>query len=137
MGRIVVTALEPRVALAQWPVLQPLIDEGYAVSGELMPEDIKDRILGEEILIWIAVDDETAKVHAAMTTELVPMRGGLVCWMGQCSGDRMRDWSDFHVMIEAYARAEGCVKTVLVGRFGWERVLKGYKVRTVTLEKAL
>lgn len=102
-----------------------------------MPEDLPDQIAAGKVLIWVAVDDETGVVHAAMTTELIPMRAGLVCWMGQCGGERMRDWSHFHTQIEEYARAEGCVKTLLKGRGGWERVLEGYKILTVTLEKVL
>lgn len=137
MGNLVITALEPGTAASQWPVLRDLIDVGYSVGGELMPADMPERIVLGKTLIWIAIDDETAKVHAAMTTELVPMRYGLVCWMCQCSGDRMREWSDFHVKIEEYAKAEGCVRVRLVGRPGWERVLDGYKVVTVTLEKVL
>lgn len=134
---IICTALEPSAAASQWPVLRPLIDVGYAAGGDFMPEDLPNQIADGKILVWVAVDDETANVHAAMTTELIRMRCGLVCWMGQCGGDRMRDWSHFHVKIEEYARDEGCVKTILKGRFGWEGILKDYKIRTVTLEKVL
>jgi hypothetical protein len=134
---IVVTALSPDTAAAQWPALRGMIDVGYAAGGDFMPEDLPNQITEGKVLLWIAVDDETAVVHAAMTTELIPMRCGLVCWMGQCAGDRMRDWSKFHTQIEEYARDEGCVKVVLKGRRGWERILDGYKIRTVTLEKAL
>lgn len=134
---IIVTALAPDVAASQWPALRGLIDIGYAAGGDFIPEDLPDQVAASKVLIWVAIDDETGVVHAAMTTELIPMRAGLVCWMGQCGGDRMRDWSRFHTLIEEYARAEGCVKTVLKGRFGWERVLEGYTVRTVTLEKVL
>ena len=134
---IVVAALEPSAAASQWPALRGMIDVGFAAGGEFMPEDLPQRIADGRVLIWVAIDEESGQVHAAMTTELVPMRSGLVCWMGQCGGERMRDWAQFHVKIEEYARAEGCVKVVLKGRMGWERVLDGYKVRTVTLEKVL
>lgn len=137
MGTLALACLAPETAAAQWDTLRPLIDEGFAVGGDLMPDDMLELIGDGKVLVWVAVDDETAKVHAAMTTELVPMRIGLVCWMGQCAGDRMREWRDFHTKIEDYARGEGCVKTILKGRFGWERALEGYRVRTVTLEKVL
>lgn len=114
-----------------------MIDIGFAVGGEFMPDDLPARIADGRVLLWVAVDEDTGEVYAAMTTELVPMRLGLVCWMGQCGGRGMREWAQFHVKIEEYARAEGCVKVVLKGRFGWERVLDGYRVRTVTLEKVL
>lgn len=134
---VMVAALEPGTAASQWSALRGMIDIGYAAGGEMMPEDLPQRIAEGRVLLWVAVEDDTGIVLAAMTTELVRMRSGLVCWMGQCGGERMRDWADFHVKVEDYARAEGCVKVVIKGRFGWERVLKGFRVRTVTLEKAL
>lgn len=134
---IVVAAIEPDTAARVWPDVRDMIDVGYAVGDDFVPSDILDDISAGRVVLWVAIDDGTGKVHAAMTTELVPMRSGLVCWMRQCAGDRMREWSDFHVKIEEYARTEGCVKTVLRGRLGWERVLPGYKVRSVQLEKVL
>ena len=90
-----------------------------------------------KVLLWIAIEEDGGEIHAAMTTELVPMRPGLVCWMCQCGGDRMLDWSRFHTEIEDYAKKEGCVKVILRGRSGWRRILPGYSVKTVQLEKTL
>lgn len=137
MSDLLVSAVEPGLAAAIWPGVKNMIDIGYAVGDDFMPENILEDIEAARVVLWIACDVESGKIHASMTTELVPMRSGLVCWMRQCSGDRMRDWADFHTQIEEYAKAEGCVKTVLRGREGWERVLKGYKVRSVQLEKVL
>lgn len=134
---VIVTALSPDMAASQWPALRGMIDVGYAAGGDFMPEDLPDQIAAGKVLVWVAIDDETAKVLTVVTTELIPMRIGLVCWIGQCGGERMREWVRFIVKIEEYARAEGCAKTIIRGRFGWERVLEGYKVRTVMLEKAL
>lgn len=137
MSALVVTAVEPDFASRIWSKVSGLIDLGYAAGDNFMPEDILQKVRYGTILLWIAIDEDTGHIHAAMTTELVAMRCGLVCWMGQASGDRMHDWSRFHVLIEKYAKDEGCVKTILQGREGWQKVLKGYSVRTVQLEKAL
>lgn len=131
------TALAPEVAASQWARLGPMVDEGFAAGGDFMPEDFEKRVAAGTVLIWVAMDDTTGEVLTAVTTELIPMRLGLVCWIGQCAGTRMREWVHFIAKIEEYARAEGCVKSVVKGRFGWEGVLDGYKVRTVTLEKVL
>lgn len=134
---IICTALSPDTAAAQWPVLRPLIDVGFAAGGDFMPEDFAERIADGTVLIWVAMDDGTGEVLTAVTTELIPMRVGLVCWIGQCAGTRMREWVHFIEKIEEYARAEGCVKSIVKGRWGWEKVLEGFKIRTVTLEKVL
>lgn len=134
---VIVSAVEPNMARSIWDRVSDMIDIGYSVGDDFMPKDILEQIRYGQIVLWIAIDEDTGNILAAMTTELVPMRSGLVCWMCQCAGDRMQDWARFHVQIEEYAKAEGCVRVVLKGRRGWERVLEGYKVRTVTLEKAI
>ena len=137
MSTILVTAVEPQMASSIWPRVRDMIDVGYAAGDNFMPEDILEKVRYGQILIWIAIDEDSGHIHAAMTTELVPMRCGLVCWMGQCAGDRMQDWSKFHTEIEKYAKDEGCVKVVLKGRRGWRKILDGYRIRTVQLEKDL
>lgn len=132
-----VEAVEPGMASGLWPRVSDMIDVGYMAGDDLMPPDMLERIRYGRVLLWIAIDDENGNILAAMTTELVLMRSGLVCWMCQCGGDRMQDWSRFHVKVEEYAKAERCVRVVLRGRAGWERVLEGYKVRAVQLEKVL
>lgn len=134
---ILVEAVEPHQATQLWSRVRDMIDIGYIAGDDFMPQDIIEQIRYAKIVLWVAIDDENGNVIAAMTTELVPMRPGLVCWMCQCGGDRMQDWSKFHVKIEEYAKAEGCVKVILRGRPGWARVLEGYSVRTVQLEKVL
>src|ERR1700680_125027 len=137
MSTITVACVEPQMASNIWPRVRSMIDTGYAAGDNFMPEDILEKVRYGQILLWIAIDEESGHIHAAMTTELVSMRCGLVCWMGQCSGDRMQDWSKFHGLIEEYAKDEGCVKVILQGRRGWEAKLDGFKIRTVQLEKML
>jgi hypothetical protein len=133
---MIVEAVEPGTAAGLWPRVRDMIDMGFAACDEIMPADMVERIASGLVLLWVAIDD-AGNIVAAMTTELVPMRSGLVCWMCQCGGDRMQDWKQFHVKVEQYAREERCVRVVLRGRPGWERVLEGYRVRNVTLEKVL
>ena len=134
---IVVEAIEPGTARSIWPQVVDMIDAGLSVCDEVMPEDIVERISDGRMLLWAAIDDETGNIIAAMTTQLVKQRSGLVCWMCQCGGERMQDWSRFHVKIEEYAKAEGCGRVVLEGRRAWEKILDGYRTRSVRLEKVL
>jgi 2-oxoglutarate dehydrogenase complex dehydrogenase (E1) component-like enzyme len=134
---VIVEAVEPGTAVGIWPRVVGMIDAGLAVCDEAMPEDILDRIGSGKMLLWVAIEQTNGIIIAAMTTELVKQRSGLVCWMCQCGGERMGDWSRFHTKIEEYARAEGCVRVVLEGREAWKRVLEGYHMRSVRLEKVL
>lgn len=134
---VIVEAVEPGTAVGIWPRVAAMIDAGAAKCDELVPEDILDRVANGKTLLWIAIEQTNGIIIAAMTTELVKQRSGLVCWMCQCGGDRLHDWSRFHTKIEEYARAEGCVSVVLEGREAWKRVLEGYTVRSVRLEKVL
>lgn len=135
-GAIIVECIEPSLAHEIWPRVKAMIDMGYAAGDDFVPDDILERIRYGRILLWAAVEED-GNILAAMTTELVPMRSGLVCWMCQCGGAGMPLWARFHTKIEEYARAECCVKVVLRGREGWQRVLDGYRVRTVQMEKML
>lgn len=137
MMAIIVEAVEPGTAVQIWPRVSEMIDKGLAVCDEVMPDDILDRLASGKMLLWVAIGEANGIIIAAMTTQLVRQRSGLVCWMCQCGGERMRDWSRFHVKIEEYAKVEGCVKVVLEGRAGWAKILEGYSVRSVRLEKVL
>lgn len=118
-----------------WHVVEGMIDRGYAPGDDIMPKDLLERIEANHVQLWLAVKD--GLILAAMTTELVPMRSGLACWMCQCGGEHLPDWVHLHKEIEEFAKREGCVKVILRGRAGWMRLLDGYRVRTVQLEKAL
>lgn len=125
------------MAASQMARLMPLISAGFAAGDNIVPENFGERVRDGRVLIWVAIDESTGEILTAVTTELVPMLSGLVCWIGQCAGSRMKEWVHFVKKIEEYARAEGCAKTRIVGRPGWSGVLEGYEVRNVTLEKVL
>jgi len=133
---MIVECIAPVLVPSIWDRVRPMIEAGYAAADEFMPEDMLDRLVGAKVQLWGAIGDR-GDIFAVLTTELVPMRSGLVCWMCQCAGERLGEWREFHRKVEDYARAEGCVKVVLRGRVGWQRALDGYQVRNVQLEKVL
>jgi hypothetical protein len=133
---VIVECIAPSLIPSIWDRVRPMIDAAFAASDELLPLDLLDRLVSGRVQLWAAIED-TGEILAAMTTELVPMRSGLVCWMCQCGGSKVHEWSKFIAKVEEYARAEGCVKVVLRGRQGWRGILDGYRVRNVQLEKVL
>lgn len=134
---LVLACVAPSLMVRVWGRVSDMIERGYEIGDDFMPADMLDRLLSSRTQLWVAISEPDGVIHAAMTTELIPMRSGLVCWMCQAAGTRLKDWKAFHLKIEEYARAEGCVKVVLRGRDGWRRALEGYEIRTVQLEKVL
>ena len=128
--------IAPHLARAFYPIVADMLDKGFAVGDEIVPPDLIERLEDKRMVLWAAVVGEDRPVCACLT-ELVKMRSGLYCRITQCGGESLEAWRHLPAGIEEYARAEGCVKTVLGGREGWERVLVGYRRTWVTLEKVL
>ena len=115
-----------------WPLVEGMIDAAYAATDEITP-DVRAWLLGEHGLLWIAARGD--EVIAALTTSLVQKRSGLACRMVAAGGFDLDLWKDHHLQIEAYAKAEGCVKVYFEGRVGWMRVLPDYQPLRVAFEK--
>ncbi|WP_316176152.1 hypothetical protein [Bradyrhizobium sp. SZCCHNRI1073] len=92
--------------------------------------EIEKDVLSGDQLLWLAVSDH---IEAAATTQL----SRNVCTLTACSGHQRERWLPLFKMIEKYAKDEGCQTMRIFGRKGWERVLDGYHVEHVVLEKDL
>ena len=125
----------PHMVGETWPLVRDMIAAGYAAMGEIAPHDLPKWLADKKGLLWISVFE--GAIVAAMTTSLVPSPDGLVLRMVSCGGSHMDLWKQCHSQIEEYAKQEGCVRVVSEGRPGWARVLDGYKVKAVVLEKRL
>ena len=112
-----------------WPYAGPMIRTAIDRTGLSDFADIEKDVLAGDQLLWLAVSDH---IEAAATTHL--SRG--VCTVTACSGHQMERWLPLFSRIEKYAKDEGC-KMRIYGRPGWQRVLDGYKVEHVVLEKDL
>lgn len=119
-----------------YPMVEKMIDDGYAVGDEFVPGDLLHKLHDGHACLWIAVEPNGAIV-AAMISEIILRRSGKALRMTSASGIRMREWKHLCAEIEEYAKREGCVKVFLGGRFGWRRVLDGYRPVRVTLEKRI
>ena len=110
-----------------WPLARDLIRAAIERTGLSDFADIEKDVLAGDQLLWLAISD---RVEAAATTHL--SRG--VCTLTACSGHQMERWLPLFSTIEKYAKDEGC-KMRIYGRPGWQRVLTGYHVEHVVLEK--
>ena len=83
---------------------------------------------------------DDSDIIAACTTRIydTPQSRVLIAeWLG---GERLAEWlDDALVIIEQFARDQGCTKIEGSGRKGWERMLtsKGWRYLATTYEKDL
>lgn len=116
-----------------WPMVASLIDRAYEATDALMPVDLLLKLRRGDQLLWIATTDD--EVLAALTTELIWRRSGLVLLLKAVGGSEIELWKDHLPAIEDYAWSKGCVKVCGEGRGGWARKLTGYRPTTIAFEK--
>lgn len=115
-----------------WHVVRPMIEAAYAKVDEYPPVDLLEGLNEGKLLLWVSAPD--GEIATALVTALLPRPSGLTCKLMVCGGELVENW---HGQIEAYARAEKCMKISAEGRPGWARVLPDYVVKRVILEKRL
>ena len=122
--------VDPEKIFDFWPHARGLIKSAIDATNLSDFADIENDVLNGDQLLWLAW---SGKIEAAATTHL--SRG--VCTLTACAGHQRERWMSLFEQIETYAKNEGCSTIRIFGRKGWERVLDGYKVEHVILEKAL
>jgi hypothetical protein len=122
--------VDPERIFDFWQYARPLIKAAIDHTNLSDFDYIENQVLSGEQLLWLAW---SGKIEAAALTCLE--RG--VCTITACSGHDMQRWLPLRERLEKYAKDEGCSTMRLYGRKGWERVLDGYRVEHVILEKAL
>ena len=125
---------DPATVHQIWPQARALIKTAIEQTDLSDFADIEYDVLSGDQLLWLAISDH---IEAAATTHLIKTEKGPILEITACAGAQMERWFDLRHKIEAYAKAEGCKRARLIGRKGWERMLKDYKVEYVILEKSL
>ena len=91
--------------------------------------------------LWVAWkeprDAVVRQAEAVLVTYIVVSKAAKVCQLWLCSGTDRENWKHHMGTIEAWARHEGCTALEAVARPGWKKVLNGFKLTHVILEKRL
>lgn len=111
-----------------WPIARGLIRAAIERTNLSDFADIENDVLAGNQLLWLAISDH---IEAAATTHLARN----ICTLTACSGHNRERWLPLFSRIEKYAKDEGCSRMRIWGRPGWQRVLDGYHVEHVVLEK--
>lgn len=122
--------VDPANIAQTWPLASGLIRSAIERTGLSDFEDIERDVLAGDLLLWLAISDH---VEAAALTR----KARNVCTLVACAGHQRERWLPLFSRIEKYAKDEGCKSVRIYGRGGWQRVLNGYHVEHVILEKTL
>lgn len=124
------------LAAEVWPHVRYLIERAMTRGGGACSFDRTEReVLSGLQVLWLAHGDN--RIEAAAVTQLVSVDNRKICIIVACGGRKRDGWLHHIAGLEEYAKAEGCSVTRIIGRKGWERVLDGYALRSVVLDKAI
>lgn len=120
--------LHPLFLRKNWAQIEPLLlkliehekDQGFTLSG------LADGINNHRWQVWLFEDWSAI----FLTTIYQQQNGELMCSINMAAGEKVIENVDVVLSaIEPYARLHGCYGIEVVGRRGWERVVKprGYE----------
>ncbi len=128
--KVRVLAIAPDQVQRIWPMAEPCLAKATRLSPKIDTDDIyQECVLPQgSMRLWLAVEDETAHVYAALVTDLcVYHTGWKVARILACGGERLWRWKQSgDDAITAYAKAEGCDAIEIVGKDFWEHVFSGF-----------
>lgn len=114
------------------PFVEEEIDRAIAIAGDRYSEgEIEGDLKNGKRQLWLITGDE---IMGVVVTRIY--RTG-VCQIELCAGHDINQWLHHLEKIEQWAKARNCTDIEVVGRKGWQRMLKGYDLEAVILRKKL
>lgn len=126
--------VDPAYVAKVWPLISQFILDAMRRGDNGTFENVEHDVLNGRALLWLAVSE---KIEAAAVTQVDKTENSKVCWIVACGGEHCERWIGLLDPIEEYAKTVGCNAVRLMGRKGWERVLKNYRATKVIMERAL
>lgn len=127
--------VDPVLVPKFWPHVENDISEAMRRGGLGSLGSVRDAVFTSRALLWLAVQD--SDIRACAVTQLIETEWRRICEIAACGGKDMQQWLPLIAGLEKYARDEGCEAVRIMGRKGWQRMLKHYRPTQVILERAL
>lgn len=108
------------------------IAEKYLDDGNFDLDKCKKAVLKGDYRLWIGKNGKVAVI-----LEVLEYPKGKKCDIVMLAGEDIKTWIKELDEIEAWASMNGCNRMTLTGRQGWVKMLKDYRVKTVTMVKML
>lgn len=119
-----------------WPHVKADIDAASVTSrGKFTGDDVLSDLQKGDAQLWIW---HTDTARAVLITQIVNYDRNKCCSIRIATGHNYPEWASVAIKrIEEWAKAQGCDAMELIARPGWKRILEGYEMTHIHLEKAL
>ena len=109
-----------------WHEVKPLIDKALVHNhGEMIAEDVLEKLLEQRMVLWIGVEDKEIKSALVAEVHEFPRKKVLhiLTWATKSGHDYLL-WMDLFDAIEDFGRANGCSQITAWTRKGLAKKLK-------------
>jgi hypothetical protein len=119
-----------------WPQIEPLLDR--VADEKVTLEDIYRFVMEGRWMLWVIENPDSFILTTVIITEFIEYPQVTNLRIIFLSGDD-EDWAYGIHVLEDFARVNKCHTLEVLGRKGWERVLRGrgYKLNYITLGKRI
>jgi hypothetical protein len=124
-----------------WGHVLPILSKAFNyASMKISEQDVYTDIMNGDQTLWVAFDGTPLNLVGAFTVRVKNYPAGKALCGEHLGGERLNEWADelFDTM-ESYANHLGINRLELIGRRGWEKLLrsKGWKANTIVYEKEI
>lgn len=136
-----ISVVPPEMVDTFWPEALPLLAKAFKYSSaKVDADDVRHDISVGNQTLWIVFEDTPQNIIGAFTIRVKAYPAASALCGEHLGGERLDEWADklFEIM-EEYARDLGINNLELIGRRGWEKILKpkGWKSSLVIFEKEI
>lgn len=125
-NNITISAIKPELIGVIWPSVEHLVQSAVDHSnGELSTSGIKKRIISKDMILIVIYAEDHSVIAVATLEKRNFEDNKSVLLITTTGGKRMSDWiSDALDVADSIAKEHGCDELYVVGRKGWNKVLK-------------
>lgn len=119
-----------------WPTLEHMLER--VADYKVNQNDIYNFVMDGTWTLWVCQVSETSEITSVIITEFIHYPQVTNLRVIFLSGDD-ENWAYGMSVFEDFARINQCHDVEVLGRKGWERVLKdrGFKLNYITLSKRI